>query len=278
MKQVLDSFWRAVLYCLHPRLVWLSLLPLVLVTLLAMLLGYFYWDLAMDAMRNWLESNAFAGVGWAWLDSVGMGRLKATLVPLIIIFLATPVVVMLVLLFVNFWMTPAVVRMVARRRFADLHSASGGSVLEGVLWALGSTLAALLVMAMSAPLWAIPPLVLVLPPLIWGWLCYRILAYDALALHASAQEREQILRGHRPQLLLMGLICGYMGVAPSVVWVSGTLFAAAFVVLIPLAVWIYTLVFVFSSAWFGHYCLAALVQLRQVQGTVVVVDEIKELE
>ena len=34
--------------------------------------------------------------------------------------------------------------------------------------------------------------------------------------------------------------------------------AAAFVVLVPLAIWIYTLVFALSSLWFAHYLLAAL--------------------
>jgi len=46
------------------------------------------------------------------------------------------------------------------------------------------------------------------------------------------------------------------------VWASGWVFAAAFPVLIPVAIWIYTLVFAFSSLWFAHYCLAALAQLR----------------
>ncbi|MBC7437733.1 MAG: hypothetical protein H7332_16890, partial [Bdellovibrionales bacterium] len=53
------------------------------------------------------------------------------------------------------------------------------------------------------------------------------------------------------------------GMAPTMVWASGALFAAAFVVLVPVAIWIYTLVFAFSSLWFSHYCLAALQQLRQ---------------
>ena len=33
-------------------------------------------------------------------------------------------------------------------------------------------------------------------------------------------------------------------------------------VLVPLAIWIYTFVFVFSSLWFAHYCLAALAERR----------------
>jgi hypothetical protein len=70
------------------------------------------------------------------------------------------------------------------------------------------------------------------------------------------------MRRHRFQLLAMGVVTGMMGAAPSLVWASGALFVAAFVVLIPIAVWIYTLVFVFSALWFGHFLLNALAQLR----------------
>ncbi len=33
-------------------------------------------------------------------------------------------------------------------------------------------------------------------------------------------------------------------------------------VLLPMSVWLYTLVFAFSSLWFVHYCLASLHQYR----------------
>jgi hypothetical protein len=39
--------------------------------------------------------------------------------------------------------------------------------------------------------------------------------------------------------------------------------AAAFVILIPIAVWIYTLVFIFSALWFVHFLLLALSKLRE---------------
>ena len=63
-------------------------------------------------------------------------------------------------------------------------------------------------------------------------------------------------------LLGIGVLSGYLGAAPAIVWASGVLFATAFFVLIPLAIWIYTLVFAFSSLWFAHFCLAALQALR----------------
>jgi hypothetical protein len=60
----------------------------------------------------------------------------------------------------------------------------------------------------------------------------------------------------------MGVGCGFLGAAPSLVWASALVFAAAFPLLLPVAVWIYTLVFIFSALWFSHYCLAALQALR----------------
>ena len=70
---------------------------------------------------------------------------------------------------------------------------------------------------------------------------------------------------HRYSLMLMGVLCGYLGMAPGIVWASGVVFVAAFWVLIPLAIWIYAFVFALSSLWFAHYGLAALAQLRAQQ-------------
>ena len=88
------------------------------------------------------------------------------------------------------------------------------------------------------------------------------MAFDALADHASKEERQELLRRHRSSLLSIGIVTGYLGAAPSIVWASGVIFAAAFFILAPLAIWIYTLVFAFSALWFTHYCLAALQSLR----------------
>lgn len=262
MHLLFDSFWRATAYCLHPRIILLSLLPLVLMVSLTLGLGYFFWDTALDTVRQWLESFTAMTAVWSWLDSVGLSRLKTVLVPLLVVFGVTPLIIVLTLLVVAWFMTPAIVRLVARRRFPALEAKQGGSFWISVLWSTGATVLALVVMLLSTPLWLVPPLVLVLPPLIWGWLTYRVMAFDALAEHASAQERRHILQQHRVTLLGMGVVAGYLGAAPSLVWASGAIFAAAFVLLVPLAVWIYTLVFAFSSLWFTHYCLRALEELR----------------
>ena len=265
MNLFLDSFWRAVAYCLRPRVVALSFFPLLLTVGLALGLGYFYWDAALDGVRQALESSMLVNRVWAWLHDAGMGSLKMVLAPLIVIFAVTPVIVVLSLLTVALLMTPALTSLVADRRFPALERKRGASLVLSAWWSLSSTLLALLALLISLPLWLLPPLILLLPPLIWGWLTYRVMAFDALAEHASKEERKEIFRRHRGWLLGIGVLSGYLGAAPSVIWASGALLAAAFVILLPLAIWIYTLVFAFSSLWFAHYCLAALQALRTEQ-------------
>jgi hypothetical protein len=152
---------------------------------------------------------------------------------------------------------------VASRRFPLLERKHGGSFAGSAFGALWATVVALVALLLSIPLWFVPPLVLVLPPLIWGWLTYRVMTYDVLAEHASADERRELVRRHRMTLLGIGVLTGYLGAAPSVVWASGAIAIVFAPVLVPVAVWIYTLVFAFAALWFAHFALAALQALRR---------------
>jgi hypothetical protein len=262
MNPVADAFWRSVAYCLHPRVIFLSFLPLVLMVTLTGALGYFFWEPAVDRIRLALESFAVLESAWHWLDRAGAGQLKSVLAPMLVILVITPIVVVVSLLTVALLMTPVLVKLVAKRRFADLQAMKGASFLRSVAWSLGSTGMALLAIVISIPLWLVPPLVLVLPPFIWGWLTYRVMAFDALAEHATVEERHTVFRRHRLRLLGMGVFAGYLGAAPSLVWSLGVMTIVMAPILVPVSIWLYTLIFAFSSLWFAHYCLAALQQLR----------------
>jgi hypothetical protein len=273
MKLLIDSFWRSAMYCLYPRVIGLSVLPLVLIVALSWLLGYLYWDVAVSFVRAWLDASAWLEVVWRWLEGVGLPDLKTVVAPLLVIFSFTPLVVVASLLAVSFLMTPALTRMVAERRFVDLQRKHGGSVLMTLWWTFFSLVMALGALVLTLPMWLVPPLALVLPAFIWGWLTYRVMAFDVLAEFASADERHTLMARHRMSFLGMGVVTGLMGAAPSLVWASGALFAAAFVILVPVAIWIYTLVFAFSSLWFAHYALAALQALR-AEPKPAAVDEV----
>ncbi|HEX6362563.1 MAG TPA: EI24 domain-containing protein [Albitalea sp.] len=262
MTPLFDAFWRAAAYCLHPRVVFLSLAPLLLMALIALALGWFFWEPALDAVNAAIASWDFMTAFVEWLDRIGFSSLRSAIAPLVVVFLSTPVIVVLALLFVATMMTPAIVTLVAQRRFPDLRLEKGGSFVGGAMAALGATAVALLALAVSIPLWFIPPLVLIVPPLIWGWLAYKVMTYDVLAEHASREERQALVRRHRPSLFAIGVVSGYLGAAPSIVWASGVMFVVLWPVLLPLAIWIYTLVFAFSALWFAHFALQALQALR----------------
>jgi Etoposide-induced protein 2.4 (EI24) len=265
MKAVFNAFWRAAAYCLHPRVIALSLLPLAIMVGLAFGFAYFFWENALAAVNSWLLSTDWLTRALAWLESMGFGGLKAAIAPLVVIVAATPLLVVGSLLFVAFMMTPAMVSLVAERRFSQLERKKGAGWVASAMWSLGATLVALFVLLISIPLWLVPPLILVIPPLIWGWLTYRVMAFDALGDHASAQERREVFKRHRAQLLAIGVVSGYLGAAPTLLWASGVVFLVLAPVLIAAAIWVYTLVFAFSSLWFAHYCLEALHGLRQEQ-------------
>jgi Etoposide-induced protein 2.4 (EI24) len=263
MRLLLDAFWRAVAYCLHPRVIVLSVLPLVIAGGLAAGLGYLFWEQALADVRATLEGWALLEAVLQWLDAVGAGAFRTVLAPLIVVALALPVIIVFSLLMVALLMTPALVNLVASRRFAQLERLHGAGFWYSLMWSLACTLIALAALIISIPFWFVPPLVLVLPPLIWGWLTYRVLSFDVLAEHASRPERLQIMREHRWPLIGMGVVAGYLGAAPSLLWaVSATLLIFA-PLLVVVAVWIYTLVFAFSALWFAHYLLAAVNALRQ---------------
>jgi hypothetical protein len=262
MHSILVAFARALLSQLHFRMLMLTFLPFV--ASLA-LWGVVLW-LGLQPMMDWLQSwfaahDAFriSGDALSWL---GLGAIKSVLVPMIAMWLLLPLMILTALVFVGTLAIPAIVRHVSDRDYPDLERRRGGSML-GSLWVSGMSFVVFIVAwVLTLPLNLIPPLTFVIQPLLWGWLTYRVMAYDALADHASEAERRELMRLHRWPLLVIGAAAGTMGAAPSLLWLGGALSIIFFPLLAAFSIWLYVLVFVFSGLWFEHYCLGALRRLR----------------
>ncbi|MDO4796337.1 MAG: EI24 domain-containing protein [Brachymonas sp.] len=263
MRNILDALWRALLYCVQPAVILLSLAPLIVVLLVVFAFAYWGWQPAVDAMQGWLQGGMLEAGMLRLMNWLGLAEQPRFLPALLVLCLAIPTLVMGSLLIVTWLSTPALVRLLAHRRFPDLAQKHGGNILASAFWSIGYTVLALAALLISLPLWLLPPLALLIPPLIWGWLVAKLLPYDVLADHASADERRTLFKRHRLELLAMGIITGLLGSAPSLLFASGVIAAALFVILAPLAIWLYTLIFVFSTLWFGHFCLRALERLRE---------------
>jgi hypothetical protein len=262
MKELLDSFWRAAAYCMHPRVILWSLLPLFLAVGLVLGLGWIYWVCAVAGLRGALDQWSWVVRFLGWLDSLGVSGIGASLAPLIIVLLAVPLIVVLSLLLVAWLMTPALVKLVHERRFHTLLKKRGAGWWQSALWSLGFSVVALVLLVLSMPLWLIPPLVLILPPLIWGWLTYKVMSFDVLAEHASRAERRQLIQQQRWPLLAIGVTTGYLGAAPALLWAVSAATLVLAPLLVVLSMWLYTVVFAFSALWFAHFALDALQRLR----------------
>jgi hypothetical protein len=195
--------------------------------------------------------------------------LKFAIVPLIAALMMLPLMIVTSLLFMAVAAMPAIVKFVGERDFPDLEKKSGGTFIGGLIINISSFLLFIPLWLVTMPLYVIPPLGLAVQVTLWGWLTARVMSYDALADHASADEFATIVRRHRRHLTLIGMCSGAAGALPGIVWVGG---AAVTIVLFPvlalIAVWIYLLIFIFTALWFQYFCMQALADLRAAEPAV----------
>ncbi len=178
MTAVFDALARSLAYCFMPRVVALSLLPLLMLMACSGLLAWAFWEQAVAWVREALEMSALLAAALKWLEAIGAPSFKAVLAPLILVAAVVPVLVVACLMVVAQFMTPSLVKLVAQRRFAHLERRKGSPVWWSVVRSLGLSALAVLVLLVSTPLWLVPPLVLLVPPLVWGWLAMQVMSFD----------------------------------------------------------------------------------------------------
>ncbi|MDY7549052.1 EI24 domain-containing protein [Glaciimonas sp. CA11.2] len=273
MRPVIVAFGRALLSQLHFRMLILTFLPFLLSVIIW---GLALW-LGLQPLLDWLQSylvgstgmNA-AGGALSWL---GLGALKAVIVPWVALWLLLPMMILTALVFVGLFALPAVARHVGGRHYATLSQRKGGS-LFGSLWISGSSFLLFCVLwLITLPLWLIPPLAFIIPALLWGWLTYRVIAYDALSDYADKDELKAILKIHRWPLLTIGIITGMLGAAPTLLWLGGALWLVILPFMAAGSIWLYVLMFVFTGLWFEYYCLEALSKYRAGKLATIIIAE-----
>jgi Etoposide-induced protein 2.4 (EI24) len=263
----LIAFGRAMATCARPATWALALLPLLPVLAAVGVLGWLLWEPMLDAVRALLGHVAVSEGVWRWLHDAGWPQLRSVLAPALVVLLALPLVLLLALLAVALLALPPLARGIVARGYPALQPADGCALPRRLLWTLGTVLSAAAALLVSLPLWLVPPLALVLPPLIWGWLAARLLSYLALAGHASADERRRVRRGRRWALWAMGIGTGYLALLPALLWSLGSVaFVLAPFFLLAAAAG-FVAVFVLAAAWFAHLVLAELAALRALPGT-----------
>jgi len=129
MKELVDAFWRAAAYRLHPRVIGLSLRPLLIGAALSGLAWWLFWDGAVAAVQSglprWPLVGTLAGGIESWVGPGVRAVMAPTIVvvpslPVIVVVPSLPVIVVVSVLLVGLPMTPAIVTPVGERRFPSL--------------------------------------------------------------------------------------------------------------------------------------------------------------
>jgi hypothetical protein len=262
-RGILQSYGRALRSQFTGKILTLSVLPVALsLVLWAGLLSAGFQPF-LDYLQAQFIANDLFSVSGGMLGKFGLGALKTIVVPLIAMLLLLPLMIMTSLLFMGVAAMPAIVRHVSQRQFPDLEKRHGGSFVGSLLVNLSGFVIFGLMWLVTLPLYLLAPVALLVQVLLWGWLTARVMAYDALSDHASAEERDTITRAHRLPLLAIGMVSGALGALPGLVWVGGTVLS---IVLFPflaiVSIWLYVMIFIFTGLWFQYYCMQALADLR----------------
>ncbi|HTH60377.1 MAG TPA: EI24 domain-containing protein [Paraburkholderia sp.] len=264
MNDLLRSFGRALSSVFHPVMLFLTFVPFAVAALVWGGLLYVFWQPLLDATRVWLEHWQFTATLYHLFDWLGFGALRAVVAPFVVIAMAIPLIVLTVLLLIVTMSMPRVIRHLSTRpQFRSLEMRHGGTFFGSLANSVWTTTLCIGLLVVTLPLWLIPPFFALIPPLLWGWLTYRVMSYDALALHASADERRTLVRRHRLPLLAIGVVSGLLGSLPTFIWASSAWLVVFFPVMTAVTIWIYAFILVFTALWFGYYCLRALQRMRE---------------
>jgi len=226
MNPLLRSLVFAFANLLHPRMLWLMIWPMLIALalwgavlvftgaqLVAVLAGW---------MQQWMQSGTFFA-RWDLGDAV-------TIAAKALVFLAfVPLVWLTALFILSAFGMQAMVEHVAARRFPALARRQGGSFAGSLLNGAAALGGLALLGIASIPFWLIPPLWPLIPVAIMGWVNQRVLRYDSLAEHASAEEMRTIFASRRGALFVFGALLALFAYVPLVGFLAPVLFALAFI-------------------------------------------------
>ena len=226
MQRITDSLMFALRNFLHPRMLWLMAWPVAVAIVVWIGVLVLMWAEAIawlgDKMRGWITHATFF-IDWD-PTLVAMWLAKALLIIMLL-----PLVQVTALLILGIFGMPSMVEHVAARNFQTLDRRHGGTFAGSVVNSIVAVLGLIGLGLLSLPFWFFPPLWPAIPVVIFGWVNQRVLRYDALAEHATAEEMLRVFREQRWGMYLLGAILALVAYIPFVGLFAPVVFGLAFI-------------------------------------------------
>ena len=226
MNPLTRSLFLAFASLLHPRMLWLMMWPMLIAVVIwgvvLVFTGAQVVALLSGWMQQWMQSGTLF-IRWDFSDAI-------TVAAKVLVFLTfIPLVWLTALLILSVFGMQAMVEHIASRRFPQLARRRGGGFAGSLLNSLAALAGLALLCLVSIPFWLVPPLWPLIPVAIMGWVNQRVLRYDALAEHASADEMRTIFAARRGALYLLGAVLALLAYVPLVGFLAPVLFGLAFI-------------------------------------------------
>ena len=226
MPTLSRALYRAFLSLLHPKMLALMLLPVAAAVAIWLLAAFVFWGQALV----WVDARIHSWDALQWLmDYWPLTLLAAHAAVLVLALLLVPVILVTALILTGIFAMPTMVSHVAMRNYAQLEKHRGGSFAGSVWSSFAGLFWFLLLAVVTSPLWLLPPLWPLLSIGLLGYLNQRVLRYDALADHGTAEEIAQILREDRWPLFWLGVVVAIAAHVPLFGFFSPVYGALAFV-------------------------------------------------
>ncbi len=245
MKDILIAFVRATRSLFRRDIFWHLLWPGVVSMLVWSVVAVLAWVPVTDWIFAWVGGWSFVG---SWISaSDATAAITLVLIKLAVALAFVPLIYVTAALVVATIALPLMLERVSRRNYADVEQRRGGSNMGSAWNSIAAGILFLLALIVSLPFWLIPGVGLLASVLLTGWLNQRAFGYDALMLHADAEELNRLRRDWRPQMLLLGGGSALLAYVPVINLVAPAYAGLAFV----------------------HYLLERLRQDRHVRGVTL---------
>ena len=226
MVSIGKSLFLAVISLFSPRMLWLMVWPVLVSLILWGAAALAFWTTAAAAIATQLSRLVQPLVTYVPFDLSAIAIVSANLMLFVLI---VPVVYLTALILLGIFGMDAMVDHVAARHYPNLARKHGGGTAGSVWNAIVALCGLVLLFLVTLPLLLVWPLWAVAQAVVMGWVNQKLLRYEALAAHASAEEMRTIFTTRRASLYKLGLILGLVVFVPVIGIFAPMLFALAFI-------------------------------------------------
>jgi hypothetical protein len=124
---------------------------------------------------------------------------------------------------------PLLLTHIAVTEYRDVAPMGQDSFVAAAVNSLGASILFILGWLLTLPLWIVPGLSLILPLLLMAWYNRRTFAYDALSLHATAEDWERLRPQAKGPMFMLGLTMALLAHVPFIGLLVPALAALSFV-------------------------------------------------